>query len=83
MTKNKSNTKNEKGVESRKQALEVLQKIESDNAYANLALSKALNDSQLSKRDKAFVTCLVQGVVRNKNLIDSRIDLVSKRPTKK
>lgn len=84
MSKNdKKESKNERGVESRRQALSILTKIESDKAYANIALSKALDKSQLSKRDKAFVTCLVQGVVRNKGAIDNKINKVSKRHTKK
>lgn len=79
----KEKKKKQKGVESRKCALEVLLKIESDQAYSNIALSSALGKSQLSKRDKAFVTCLVQGVMRNKNFLDSRIETVSNKPLKK
>lgn len=43
----------EKGVSSRRIALETLLRIENEGAYANIALSKALERSDLSVRDRA------------------------------
>ena len=75
--------KRPKGLDSRKVALETLLKVETEDAFSNVALSSALDKSQLARRDKAFVTCLVQGVVRNKTLIDERIKQFSKKPLEK
>lgn len=71
---------NAQGMASRKLALETLIKIEKDGAYANLALSAGFERQQLSEKDRAFVTALVQGVLRNQNLLDQKIQTVSKEP---
>lgn len=74
---------NSQGMASRKLALETLIKIEKDGAYANLALAAGFDRHQLSEKDRAFVTAIVQGVVRNQNLIDQKIQTVSKEPLAK
>lgn len=74
---------NAQGMASRKLALETLIKIEKDGAYANLALSAGFERQQLSEKDRAFVTALVQGVLRNQNLLDKKIQTVSKEPLEK
>ncbi len=71
------------GLASRKLALETLIKIDSDGAYANLALSAAFKRKALPERDRAFVTALVQGVTRNRQVIDQQISNLSKRPLEK
>ncbi len=58
-------------------------RIQTSGAYANLALSAALKKSQLSDRDKAFVTLLVHGVTRNLNALDGIIKKYSKKPIDK
>lgn len=68
-----------RGVQSRRIALQVLIQVHG-GAFSNLALPEALKKSQLSKRDKAFVTLLVQGVIRNTNLLDDVIKRFSKNP---
>jgi len=68
-----------RGLQSRKTALEVLIRINESGAYSNLALSQALGDSQMSKRDKAFTTLLVQGVTRNQSFVDDIISNFSKK----
>jgi len=73
----------EKGLSSRKTALEILLKVETKGAFSNIALSNVLAKSQLSKRDKAFVTNLVQGVLRNRSLLDDTIGAHSNRPVEK
>ncbi len=72
-----------KGSQSRRAALEVLIRVSQSGAYSNLALSQALENSQLSTRDKAFVTLLVQGVTRNQGYVDDVISKFSKNPIEK
>lgn len=70
-----------RGVLARKVAVEVLLKVELERAYANLALSAAFAKRvQLSERDRAFVTCLVQGVIRHRQELDGLIARFSSRP---
>ena len=45
-------------------ALRVLERIDSEGAYANLALRHELDRSGLDERDRAFVTELVYGTTR-------------------
>ncbi|MCC7528604.1 MAG: 16S rRNA (cytosine(967)-C(5))-methyltransferase RsmB [Candidatus Melainabacteria bacterium] len=66
------------GMASRKLALETLIKIETDGAYANLVLNAGFEKQNFSEQDRAFVTALVQGVMRNQSFIDQRIQTVSK-----
>lgn len=72
-----------KGVESRKLALEVLLRTNEEKAYVQSVLAASLKESKLSGRDKAFVTYLVQGVLRNLSNIDKVIKNHSKRPLEK
>lgn len=74
----------DQGMASRKLALEILIKIEKDSAYANLALSAGFERKKnLNERDRAFVTAIVQGVVRNLGLLDHQVSSVSKEPLQK
>lgn len=72
-----------KGVESRKLALEVLLRTNEEKSYVQSVLSASLKESKLSSRDKAFVTYLVQGVLRNLSVIDKTIKAHSHRPIEK
>ncbi len=74
-----------RGVSSRKLAVEVLIKIQEKGAYTNIALANALDGSKwdLSERDRAFVTALVQGVLRNANNLDKTIGTISSKPVNK
>ncbi|MBS1955521.1 MAG: 16S rRNA (cytosine(967)-C(5))-methyltransferase RsmB [Cyanobacteria bacterium SZAS-4] len=71
------------GLTSRKVALETLLKVDKQKAYSNLALNAAFKRTQLSERDRAFVTALVQGVMRNKLHLDEEIQALSKQPMQK
>lgn len=57
----------------RELALRVLHQIEYEEAYPNLALSKALSESGLEERDRAFVSEIVYGVLRNHIALDYAI----------
>lgn len=73
-----------KGTASRRIAVEVLLKVELESAYANLALASAFNrKKQLSERDRAFVTYLVQGVIRHAGELDNQLSKLTDRPLSK
>lgn len=48
----------------------MLHEVGASGAYANLELARALGAASLSDRDAAFVTELVNGVLRNRGLLD-------------
>lgn len=62
------------GAASRRVVLEVLARVEDDGAYANLALSPALDRSGLERADRAFVTDLVYGTIRRRRSLDHLVD---------
>ncbi|NNE97293.1 MAG: hypothetical protein HKN24_14835 [Acidimicrobiales bacterium] len=62
------------GVTSRRLALDVLERIDRDGAYANLVLRPALDSSVLSTRDKALVTELVYGSTRMRRALDAIVE---------
>ena len=62
------------GIESRRTAIEVLERVERDGAYANLLLRETLDKGSLSDRDRGFVTELVYGVTRRQRSLDFLID---------
>lgn len=72
-----------RGTDSRKMAVEVLLKVELESAYANLALAAAFKRKQLSERDRAFVTYLVQGVIRHTSELDHTLVQLTDRPLEK
>lgn len=54
----------------RELALRILYQVEYEEAYPNLALSKALSETNLEERDRAFVSENVYGVLRNQIALD-------------
>jgi transcription termination factor NusB len=58
----------------RRVALDVLRRIESDGAYANLVLGPILASSGLSDPDRRFATELVYGTTRMRRACDAVID---------
>lgn len=68
---------------SRNTALNVLMKIEQDNAYSNIALNNAIRENKLSGVDSSFVSALVYGVLERKITLDYIIRLYSKIPLRK
>jgi 16S rRNA (cytosine967-C5)-methyltransferase len=62
-------------------ALEALNRIEHDGAYANLVLPGLLAASRLDERDRAFTTELVYGTTRMRRALDFAVDRFVKRPT--
>ncbi|MBC49734.1 MAG: hypothetical protein CMF24_08450 [Ilumatobacter sp.] len=64
----------------RQLALDVLQRIESDGAYANLVLGPTLTASDLSDQDRRFATELVYGSTRMRRACDAIIDRFVSQP---
>jgi 16S rRNA (cytosine967-C5)-methyltransferase len=61
-------------------ALDVLDRIDGEGAYANLALSAALDRSRLDDRDRRFATDLVYGTTRMRRACDYLVDRFLARP---
>lgn len=60
----------EKIENAREAALLIIQKVLRENAYSNIALKKGLEKSSLSRVDKALVTEIVNGTLKNLIKID-------------
>lgn len=68
-------TKNKKNLtSSRYLAVELLEKIEIDEAYSNLALRKTIEENELSKEERSLLTELVYGVIQRKMTLDYQLD---------
>ena len=61
-------------------ALRVLHAIDVQQAYTDVALRQMLNDSGLERRDRAFATACVYGVVRWRGRIDWLLSQACRRP---
>ncbi|MBY0357602.1 MAG: 16S rRNA (cytosine(967)-C(5))-methyltransferase RsmB [Candidatus Obscuribacterales bacterium] len=72
-----------KGLDSRQMALAVLLEIESNKAQVKIALNKAFERKSLTERDRAFVTFLVQGVLRHQAELDAQLEKITDRPLHK
>lgn len=55
---------------SRELAFEIINRIHSHGGYANILLPKILSLSKFDRRDRAFITELVYGTIRNKGTLD-------------
>jgi 16S rRNA (cytosine967-C5)-methyltransferase len=67
----------------REVAADILTEIFTNASYGSLALRKGLSESGLNRQQKAFVTEVVGGVLRNLYLLDNMIDTVSNTKTKR
>lgn len=64
----------------RQLALDVLQRIEHDGAYANLVLGPTLTASNLTDQDRRFATELVYGSTRMRRACDAVVDRFVNQP---
>jgi len=64
----------------RETALRVLMDVETQKAYANLALNSALGENETGKLDRALITELVYGTLRALNTLDWALDKHLRRP---
>ncbi len=62
------------GVIARRLAIDALERIEVDGAYANLLVPKLLEESNLDDRDRGFITQIVYGATRMKRALDYLVD---------
>lgn len=60
----------DKATSARETAILIIQKVLRENAYSNIALKKSLEKSNLSRVDKALVTEIVNGTLKNLIKID-------------
>jgi len=67
-------------VSARTLAFQVLQDVFGEGAYANIALSKRLNDATLSPVDRRFATELVYGTIKASGTLDWMLGHYLKRP---
>jgi len=63
-------------------ALDVINKVFNDEAYANIALNEALNSSNLSALDKSLVTNIVYGTIGKKLTLEWYLNPFIKRTKK-
>lgn len=80
MTSRNAPFKKAKVDQARTLALKVIGDVNQRGAYSNLRLPKALAESTLDERDRAFVTEIVYGTLRMQGLYDSILALISSRP---
>ena len=64
----------------RRVALDVLDRIEDEGAFANLVLPRTLARSGLDERDRRFVTELVYGTTRMRRACDFLVDRFLAKP---
>ncbi|WP_416731478.1 16S rRNA (cytosine(967)-C(5))-methyltransferase RsmB [Fictibacillus sp. JL2B1089] len=64
-------------------ALDVLLKIEQNQAYSNLQLNQTLQNSNMKSVDKGLLTNIVYGTIQRKNTIDFYLDQLLNKPIKK
>lgn len=64
----------------RQTALQILYAIDTEQAYTDVALRQTLRRSLLDRRDRAFITECVYGVVRWRGRIDWLLGQVCRRP---
>jgi 16S rRNA (cytosine967-C5)-methyltransferase len=73
-----ASSEKKKGV--RQLASEILLKVDTRKAYADILLDHNLKDSARSARDRALLTELVYGTLRWRGKIDARLSLYFRRP---
>ncbi|MDO4542041.1 MAG: 16S rRNA (cytosine(967)-C(5))-methyltransferase RsmB [Bacillota bacterium] len=72
-----------KKCSARETAIKILSKVILKGAYANIALNQTLQGTNLSKRDKAFVTKLVYGNLEKWRPLSYQIEMYLRKPLKK
>lgn len=67
---------------SRYLAVEILEKIEQEDAYSNLLLREVINNQELSKEEANLLTELVYGVLQRRMLLDYQLEPFLKKQKK-
>ena len=68
-----------KNTNSRQLSLEILQQIDRKNSYTDIALNRALNQTDLNPSDRSLCTELVYGIIRHQRTLDTLIDQLGKK----
>ena len=68
------------GKRCRELAVEILEKVEKRNAYADILLDQSLKKNPLSLRDRALLTQIVYGTLRWQGKIDWHLSRFLRRP---
>ncbi|MFP3490856.1 transcription antitermination factor NusB, partial [Staphylococcus sp. SIMBA_130] len=58
----------------REAALDVIEKINKNQAYSNLLLNETIKKHQLSRKDTGLLTEIVYGTIQRKNTLDFYLD---------
>ena len=66
-------------INSRQVAFEALFEVIANGKYSNILLPQMLQKTELENRDRAFVTDLVYGTLRQQSFLDSAISQVADR----
>ena len=66
----------------RKLAYDLLQKLEKNQQFSNIALDRALSDSDMTVADKGLCAALLYGVTERRLTLDYQISRLSARPLK-
>ncbi|MGK7956502.1 MAG: 16S rRNA (cytosine(967)-C(5))-methyltransferase [Crocosphaera sp.] len=69
----------QKNSNPRQITLEILRQIDRKNSYTDIALNRALNQSNLNPSDRSLCTELVYGITRRQRTLDSLIDQLGKK----
>ncbi len=72
-----------KGLQSRRLAVEILLKVEQEGVFAGAALAAGFKNHALSEKDRALVTCIVQGSLRHQLELDEELKKLVKKDLSK
>lgn len=64
-------------------AFHALVRIDAHDAYSNIVLDRLFRKYSISKRERAFATEVVYGVIRNRGKLDWTLDRFSRKPVDK
>lgn len=68
-----------KATNARQLTLDILRHIDRNQTYTDIALDRALNQSNLNPSDRSLCTELVYGIVRHQRTLDTLIDQLGKK----
>ena len=71
-----------KNLSAREKAFSILKRAGQTSTYSNIALDRALSDTELSASDRGLVTAIVMGVVERRLTLDFVIDRLADAPDK-
>ena len=70
-------------MDARQVALKIINDVNANGAYSNIALAKEINRHKLSDQDRRFITELVYGTIKAGETLDWILGHYSSRPLEK